>query len=67
VSGATLINLSADEHMGKLVIEVVGFSATSGSFFSDLIGGARVDAGRKRGFLLDFDRILKHNFATACQ
>ncbi len=49
-AGATLINLGADEHMGKLVIEVVGFSATSGSFFSDLVGGAALARVTNDGF-----------------
>jgi hypothetical protein len=49
-AGATLINFAADEHVGKLVIEVVGFSATSGSFFSDLIGGAALTQVPNDGF-----------------
>jgi len=39
-AGATLTNFFQNSHTGKLIIEVVGFSATSGTFFSDLIGGA---------------------------
>ena len=39
-AGATLSNFRENPNTGKLIIEVVGFSATSGTFFSDLIGGA---------------------------
>jgi hypothetical protein len=49
-AGATLINRSADKQMGKLVIEVVGVSATSGSVFFDLIGGAALTQDPIDGF-----------------
>jgi hypothetical protein len=49
-AGATLINLTENIHCGKLVIEVVGFTATSGTFFSDLIGGALLNQAPNDGF-----------------
>ena len=49
-AGATLINLFENIHMGKLVMEVVGFTTTTGTFFADLIGGALLNQSPNDGF-----------------
>jgi hypothetical protein len=49
-AGATLTNFFQNPNTGKLIIEVVGFSTTTGTFFSDLIGGALTDQAPNDAF-----------------
>jgi len=49
-AGATLTNFLQNPHTEKLIVEVVGFTATSGTFFSDLLGGALTDQSPNDAF-----------------
>jgi Putative tail fiber protein gp53-like, C-terminal len=47
---ASLSNTTADKSCGKLVMETVGFTTTSGTFMSDYIGGASTGQDPNDGF-----------------